>query len=111
MVDLVSLEEVNEVLNGFCKDKSIRLYSWFVYFFLSFFDMVGQDLVDVVNESRVSGKVVGSLNATFITYIPKGDVEVSFNNYRAISLCNVVYKIISKIIDKRLKLMMTKWMM
>jgi hypothetical protein len=32
---------------------------------------MGRDLLEVVKESRVVGKVCGSLNATFVALIPK----------------------------------------
>ena len=45
----------------------------------------------------------GALNSTFITLIPKCDKPTSFSNYRPISLCNLAYKIISKLDAIRLK--------
>jgi hypothetical protein len=43
------------------------------------------------------------LNATFLALIPKSDKPDSFGGYRPISLCNLVYKIITKIIVSRIK--------
>jgi hypothetical protein len=72
-------------------------------FFLAFFDIVGNELLEVVEESRRLGKVSGAMNATFIALIPKSDKPDSFGGFRPISLCNLVYKIISKIIATRIK--------
>jgi hypothetical protein len=47
--------------------------------------------------------VMGALNATFIAIIPKSDKPDSFGGFRPISLCNMVYKIITKIIVARIK--------
>ena len=47
--------------------------------------------------------VFGALNATFITLIPKCDKPTSFSNYKHISLCNLVYKVISKLTANILK--------
>jgi len=42
-------------------------------------------------------------NAPFIAFIPEVDNPTNFNQFRPISLCNSVYKIISKIISHRIK--------
>ena len=43
------------------------------------------------------------LNHTLITLIPKCKNLEPFNHYRPISLCNTVYKVVSKIIFGRLR--------
>ena len=50
-----------------------------------------------MEQSRNEGRVSGSLNATFITLIPKSDKPSSFSDFRPISLYNLVYKVISKL--------------
>jgi len=65
-------------------------------FFLAFFDLLGNDLLEAVEESRRLGKVSGDLNATFIAIICKSDKPDSFGGFRPITLCNLVYKIIKK---------------
>lgn len=42
-------------------------------FFLAFFDILGTDLVDMVEESRKKDWISGALNATFLALIPKSD--------------------------------------
>ena len=44
-----------------------------------------------------------SFNATFLTLIPKEDGADNPGNFRPIALCNVIYKIISKVIANQLK--------
>lgn len=44
-----------------------------------------------------------SLNSTFIALIPKEEDSITPDKYRLIALCNVIYKVISKVIANRLK--------
>ena len=43
------------------------------------------------------------MNATFITLIPKNQKGETFEGFKPISCCNLMYKIIDKIIAQRLK--------
>jgi hypothetical protein len=98
-----SLKEILVVLQGFSKDKSPGPDDWTIEFFLHFFDLVGQDLLEMVEEARQKGKVQKNLNATFIALIPKVNAPRTFSDYRPIALCNLCYKIISKLIALRLR--------
>ena len=57
----------------------------------------------MVENSQKSSSILKSLNSTFIALIPKHDHPEFFHNYRPISLCNCIYKIISKIIANCIK--------
>lgn len=85
------------------KDKSPGLDGWTQELFQHFFDIMGKDRLDAVEESRTFDKVCGSLNATFLTLNPKEPKPVSFHEYRPIVLCNFVYKVITKLIASRIK--------
>jgi hypothetical protein len=99
----VTKDEVFEVIKGFSRDKSPGPDGWTVEFYHCFFELVGQDLVDMVEETRLKGEIIPSINSTFVALIPKVNKPTVFNDFRPISLCNLCYKIISKIIAKRLR--------
>jgi hypothetical protein len=90
-------------IKSFSKDKSPGPDGWTVEFYLHFFDLVGPDLLELVEDSRLQGKISRALNSTFLTLIPKASHPTTFGDYRSIVLCNLCYKLISKIIANRVK--------
>lgn len=58
-------EELWVVLKVFAKDKSSGADGWMVKFFIHFFDLVGDDSLEVVEDSRNIGEVVRALNTIF----------------------------------------------
>lgn len=52
----------------------------------------------------VNGKAIpDGLNHTYVVLIPKKHMPIEITDFRAISLCNVVDKLITKVITNRLK--------
>uniref|UniRef100_A0A803P2H6 Reverse transcriptase n=1 Tax=Cannabis sativa TaxID=3483 RepID=A0A803P2H6_CANSA len=72
-------------------------------FYRKYWNIVGGDFCDMVQEFFVSGRFVKELNHTFICLIPKCDNPSSFDQFRPISLCNFGYKVIARILTDRLK--------
>jgi hypothetical protein len=99
----ITLDEVKETINKMPKEKSPGPNGWTQELFWAFFDIMGEDLHRAVEESRYSGHISGALNATFFALIPKVSKPETFNDFRPISLCNFVYKVISKIIANWMK--------
>jgi hypothetical protein len=85
------------------KDKIPGPDGWTQELFQSFFEILGEDLHKAVEESRCSGFIPGTLNATFFALIPKVNKPENFHDFRPIALCNFVYKVIYKIIATRMK--------
>jgi len=101
-------EELLCILKAFAKDKSPGPDGWTSEFFLSFFCLVGQYLLDYVEDSRIKGKVKNTINSTFIALIPKGNKPLGFMDYRPKALCNLCYKFITKVITNRLRPILSK---
>jgi hypothetical protein len=99
----VTLAEIQSTLKGFSASKSPGPDGWPVEFFQVFFDLAGNDILDMVEETRKEGRVSDALNVTFLALIPKSEKPTSFGGFRPIALCNLTYKIITKIIVARIK--------
>ena len=72
-------------------------------FFKHYWNIVRPEVVNCVLSSLNSGKMLCRLNETYICLIPKVKSPQKITEFRPISLCNVVYKLISKILANRLK--------
>ena len=72
-------------------------------FYKRFWHIIGEDLTDEVLIAVNSKTIPDGWNSTTIVLIPKVDSPESITQFRPISLCNVVYKVISKLLANRLK--------
>ena len=72
-------------------------------FFKHYWNIVGPEVVNCVLSSLNSGRMSCRLNETYICLIPKVKFPQKITEFRPISLFNVVYKLISKILANRLK--------
>ena len=69
---------------------------------------MGNEIADVAEQFKVNGNIPANLNSMFITLILKAADPTSFGDFRAISLCNLIYKITSKLIANRIKTTLEK---
>ncbi|XP_042972999.1 uncharacterized protein LOC122304801 [Carya illinoinensis] len=65
--------------------------------------IVGEDVCRAALQFLNGGRMDGGLNHTFVALIPKLKEPKSVNDFRPISLCNVMYKVIAKVLANRLK--------
>jgi hypothetical protein len=72
-------------------------------FFQKCWNTVGESIVKEVSHIFSSRKMPEYLNKTLISLIPKCLGPETLNQFRNISLCNTVYKIVTKIIVSRLR--------
>lgn len=82
----VSEAKLQEVLHSFQKDKSPGPNGWSIEFFQVFYELIGQDLLAVVEESRPSNHVHAPLNSIFIALIPKSNCPQTMDDFKPISL-------------------------
>ena len=75
-------------------------------FYKFFWHILGDDVTSIVLNALNSGIVHESLNSNFISLIPKVKSPKKVYDFRSISLYNVIYKLISKILVNCLKLVL-----
>ena len=95
---MVTDEEISAGLWGLKPYKAPRPDGLHVGFFQHFWLVVGDTMKNEVWSIVNSGIMPEYLNKTLITLIPKCKNPESFYNYRPISLCNTIYKMVTKII-------------
>lgn len=77
-------------------------------FYKCYWDLCGMELFNAGKNWLDQGIFPPHLNDTNVVLIPKVENPLSMRDLRPISLCNVVYKIISKVLANRLKPFMHK---
>lgn len=76
-------------------------------FYQKNWELVGADVTKVCLQVLNDHRSVNDLNYTFIVFILKVKVPRKVSEFRSISLCNVIYKIITKTSANRLKKVLT----
>ena len=103
LMGLILMTEVEEALgkmaaamtpvpNGFAKN-----------FLHSFWNLVKGEVWEIVEDSRKTQHILPALKETFVSLIPKMGDAIYPYQFISIALCNVIYKIITKVIANLLK--------
>ena len=96
-------EEVASAIKEMAPLKAPGLDGMPPLFYQSYWPDVGMEVTQVVLSYLNSGSILRSINHTFISLILKVKNPEKVADFRPISLCNVIYKIVSKVITNRLK--------
>ena len=75
----------------------------FTIFFQKYWNIVGNDVICMVLNVLNFNISVATINKTNITLVPKKKNPAKMTEFRPISLSNVVYKLISKVLASCLK--------
>lgn len=72
-------------------------------FYKQYWSIVRTLIIKAVQNFFFSGHMLSEVNNSLIVLIPKITAPSSANHFRPISLCNIVYKIIAKLLVSRLR--------
>lgn len=99
----VSAEEIRKVIFSMPKEKAPGPDGYTVEFFKAAWPIIGKECEVAVESFFRYGFLPKGLNSTILALIPKKEEAKVMKDYRPISCCNVLYKVISKILANRLK--------
>eukprot|EP00253_Pinus_taeda_P018186 PITA_18186 len=98
-----TVEEIREATFSMQQDKAPGPDGFAVAFYRQHWETIKKDFVRMVKNAFRNHKLGDNTNSSHIALIPKEANPKSFDRFRPISLCNVSYKIITKIIANKLK--------
>ena len=78
------------------------------FFYKQFWGKIGREVTEAVLSVLNTGNIPTNLNHTFITLILKVQIPRKVYEFRPISLSNVLYKLIAKVLANRLKPLLPK---
>ena len=99
----LTLDECYQAMAGMERKKSPGSDGLPVEFYLLFWEIIGEDLADVLNHSYEVSTLPSSMRQAMITLAHKKGDKDRLGNWRLISLLNVDYKIGSKSLANRLQ--------
>ncbi|KAG7558973.1 Endonuclease/exonuclease/phosphatase superfamily [Arabidopsis thaliana x Arabidopsis arenosa] len=104
LLAIPSSQEIKDTLFKMPKNKAPGPDGFPVEFYLEAWDIIGDDTVAAIKEFFTSGYLPRHFNATAIALIPKDTADDSLSQFRPVSCCTTLYKVIARIIKRRLKL-------
>ena len=99
-------EEVEVVLKQMHPIKALGSEGMSAVFYQNFWDIVGNDVANMVLNVLNFDMSMVDINKTYITLVSKNNNPSKMSKFRPISLSNVIYKLIAKVLANRLKLIL-----
>lgn len=103
----ITFEEIKQAVFDIDDERCPGPNGFSSLFFKDTWEVTGEDVVRYVEEFFESGKLLKQWNHAFIALVPNSSHSNKVTDYRPISCCNVFYKIISKILANRLRVIVS----
>ena len=98
----VSPEDIRKAVFSIGNEKAPGPDGYSSFFYKQAWDVIGGDVCAVVHNFFHSGSLLKQVNHSIIVLVPKSAHASSPSDYRTISCCNVIYKVIAKLLAGRL---------
>lgn len=98
-----TVEEINKALAQMQPLKAPGPEGYRVCFYQKHWSIIGGEVQQDVLNFLNNGMFDPSINYTYLALIPKSPNAANVCDYRPISLCNILYKLIAKTLANRLK--------
>lgn len=99
----ITREEIVYALSCIGSNKAPGPDGFTSHFFKSCWTIIEGDFVKVVQKNFILGRLLGEVNSTFLTLVPKVENPNTVADFRPISCYTVIYKCITKILAVRMK--------
>lgn len=104
----VTKEEIQKVLFAMPNSKSPGPDGFPCEFFKSTWSILEHDFVVAIQSVFKYGFLPKGVNSTILALVPKKTDSMEMKDFRPIACCNVLYKVVSKILANRLKKLLTR---
>lgn len=99
--------EIKSALFDMNSSKAVGPDEFYIGLYQSQWNVVKYDFISLCKDVFYNSQSVGKINSTHSALIPKMHCPVNMTHFRPIGLCNVNFKVLSKMIVDRIKLFMS----
>lgn len=98
----ISDEEIYSALKTIDDDKAPSVDRFNAVFYKKTWSLIGKEVIAAVKRFFNTGKIHEAINCPSITLVPKKVKPSTVREYRPITCCTILYKVIAKILTNRL---------
>lgn len=98
-----AIEEIKQVIKNGDPEKSPGPDGFSFAFYQKAWSIINDDFLLMFRLFEKGGQMLREINHTFLTLVPKKKNSLELHDFHPIACCNVLYKIISKVLVNRFK--------